>query len=353
MPMNKLTQNPRVTVLMPVFNREEYLKEAIESILGQTYRDFEFIIIDDGSKDRSLEIIKSFKDERIKTLINQKNLGISASLNRGLEIARGAYVAGMHSDDISLPQRLEKQVRFMDRNPEIGVCGTWLEFFGERGGTLKHPSDPEEIKAGMLFYPFICHAAVILRRETFKRFNLSYDTEYKCTEDYELWTRAIRHFNFSNIQDALYKYRIHFSQISNLHKDTQMAEIAKIRLKQLRDLGLEPTEEELAIHNAIRNSWMWVSEALKSNLDFAQRAEKWFYKIIQVNRKNKIYEEKALLNTLGTMWFGIWQEIPREELSSEDIKIFFLGSPLSSGITFSDREGFVLEYLEDTARDYL
>ena len=223
---------------------------------------------------------------------------------------------------------------------------------GKRG-ILKHPSDPEEIKAGMLFYPFICHAAVILRRETFKRFNLSYDTEYKCTEDYELWTRAIRYFNFSNIEEPLYKYRRHSAQTVHLRKDILIVETAKIHLRQLRDLGLEPTEEELAIHNAIANSWVWESEALKSNLDLAQRLEKWFYKIIQANRKNKIYEEKALLNTLGTMWFGVWQEIPREELSSEDIKIFFLGSPLSMGITFSEKESFILEYLEDTAKDYL
>jgi len=345
-------KNLRVTVLMPVFNGAEYLKEAIESILGQTYRDFEFIIIDDGSGDRSLEIIKSFKDERIKTLINEKNLGMSASLNRGLEIARGEYIARMDSDDISLPQRLEKQVRFMDRNPKVGVCGTWLEFFGESTMILRFSSDSEQIKADLLFYLSIGHPTVILRREMFKRFNLSYDAEYE-GEDYELWTRAIKHFNFSNIQEVLYKYRRHSAQRVDLHKNIIIAEMAKIHLKQLRDLGLEPTEEEIAIHNYIINKRILGSKALKGSLEFAKRTEKWFCKIIQANRKNKIYEGKALLNTLGTMWFGIWQEIPKEELSSEDIKIFFLGSPLSSGITFSDREGFVLEYLEDTAKDCL
>ena len=115
--------NPKVTVLMPVYNCEKYLRESIESILNQTFKDFEFLIINDGSSDKSAEIVESYNDNRINFVQNEKNIGLAASLNRGLDIAKGEYIARMDADDISLPERLEKQVRFMETNPQIGICG--------------------------------------------------------------------------------------------------------------------------------------------------------------------------------------------------------------------------------------
>ena len=115
---------------MTVHNGEKHLSEAIDGILNQTFKDFEFLVIDDGSTDGSADIIQSYKDVRIRFISNGKNLSVPVSLNMGLNLARGEYIARMDCDDISLPQRLEKQVQFMDANPEVGVCGTWLETFG-------------------------------------------------------------------------------------------------------------------------------------------------------------------------------------------------------------------------------
>ena len=121
--------NPKVTVLMPVYNGEKYLKEAITSILLQTFDDFEFLIINDGSSDASVDIIQSFRDPRIRLVHNDTNIGLIATLNKGLKLAHGKYVARMDQDDISLPRRLEKQTYFMDNNPDVGVCGTWIKLF--------------------------------------------------------------------------------------------------------------------------------------------------------------------------------------------------------------------------------
>ena len=129
--MDKNIKTPKITVLMPVYNGEKYLKESIESILKQTFRDFEFLIINDTSTDESEKIIRSFKDSRIKLIKNEKNIGLTKSLNKGLDLAKGEYMARMDADDISLPKRLEIQVAFMDKNPKIGVIGAWAKVIGE------------------------------------------------------------------------------------------------------------------------------------------------------------------------------------------------------------------------------
>jgi len=117
-------KEPKVTVLMPVYNGEKYLNEAIDSILGQTFKDFKFLIINDGSTDGTADILKSYKDSRIKVTNNEKNIGLTKSLNKGLKMAKSEYIARMDADDISLPTRLQKQVEFMDSHPKVGVCGT-------------------------------------------------------------------------------------------------------------------------------------------------------------------------------------------------------------------------------------
>ena len=123
----------KATVLMPVYNAEKYVAEAIDSILNQTFNDFEFLIINDGSTDNSLDIIKSYDDPRITIINNETNLGLSHTLNKGIELARGEYIIRMDADDISLSIRLEKQIEFMDSNQHIGICGSWIQTFDKSG----------------------------------------------------------------------------------------------------------------------------------------------------------------------------------------------------------------------------
>lgn len=178
---------PMISVVMPVYNGEKYLGVAIESILNQTYANFEFIIVNDGSQDGTEIIILSYNDERIVYLKSETNLRIEGTLNKGMRHAVGKYIARMDADDISLPSRLEKQLLFMERNPNIGVCGTWANIFGDNieSHTWKCPTQSENIKIEMMFAcPFV-HPSVFIKRTLFNSY--SYSDEFQKAEDYYLW----------------------------------------------------------------------------------------------------------------------------------------------------------------------
>ncbi|MCP8319033.1 MAG: glycosyltransferase, partial [Candidatus Methylarchaceae archaeon HK01B] len=141
-------KSPKITILMSVYNGEKYLREAIDSILNQTFKDFEFLIINDGSTDRTVEILRSYHDSRIKIITNEKNMGLTKSLNKGLKIARSEYVARMDADDISYPRRLEVQYEYMKKNPDVGIVGSWNDVIDDKGNTIdyrKHSLSSEDI----------------------------------------------------------------------------------------------------------------------------------------------------------------------------------------------------------------
>jgi glycosyltransferase involved in cell wall biosynthesis len=203
---------PRVTVLMPVHNSEMYLSESIESILNQTYGDFEFIIIneDPGSITRAILDRYSKKDDRIK-VYHQERQGLIASLNKGCELANGEYIARMDADDICLPERLERQLSFMDENPSVGVCGSWAEIIDSNGdliGNFCPPTSTALIKWNLIFYCGIAHPSAIFRKESVKELGFYHKDCLHC-EDYDLWVRAMNHFEFGNIPEFLLKLRKH------------------------------------------------------------------------------------------------------------------------------------------------
>ena len=144
---------PKISVIMPAYNAEQYISEAIESILGQTFADFEFIIIDDGSSDSTSGIIASYKDSRIRYFRNEKNLGIVGALNRGLALAAGEYIARMDADDISLPERFQTQCAYMEKHPDVGVCGTAIKVFGKNMEEYDRffSTNKADLKAELLF----------------------------------------------------------------------------------------------------------------------------------------------------------------------------------------------------------
>ncbi|EFV1823049.1 glycosyltransferase family 2 protein [Campylobacter coli] len=219
--MREIEKNkPLVTVIMPAFNRENYISFAIESILNQDYLNFEFIIIDDCSTDATYNIIQEYakRDQRIIVLRNKKNKGIVYSLNRCLERSRGKYIARMDDDDISLPERIEKQVNVMEKDISIVVAGTYfkpmdenLEFFGNWVNVCKH----EMIKLKMMFECPICHPTVMIRASFLKENNLKYSYKYQYAEDYKLWSDIIQKGGkIINIPEVLLFYRISNSSIS-------------------------------------------------------------------------------------------------------------------------------------------
>ena len=199
-----------ISVTMPVYNAERFVKEAIESILAQTYADFECIVINDGSTDGSEEIIKSFSDARIK-LISQPNRGVIGALNTGLKAAQGTYIARMDADDVSEPTRLEEQIRFMKAHPTVALCGTWAKTIDENGKELGAydypPATHTAIRLAMVrSNPFI-HPSVMFTRKAIEKVGV-YKKGYKHAEDYELWTRMVATFETANIPKHLLRYRI-------------------------------------------------------------------------------------------------------------------------------------------------
>lgn len=220
----------KVTVLMPVYNGAKYLREAIKSILGQTFKYFEFLIIDDGSTDKSLEIIKSYGDDRIK-LVTIKHAGIVGALNRGLDLAQGEYIVRMDADDISCPDRLEKQVRFMDAHPQVGVCGSCVKIFTRfklLGYVIKLPTEPETIKSELKIHNVIQHPSVIIRKSFFDKYKLRYSEKFPHAEDYDLWVRVSKLFPLANIPEVLLYYRYRPQSVGDLHANEQLVNANKI-----------------------------------------------------------------------------------------------------------------------------
>lgn len=204
--------NPKVSVLMACYNTEKFVAEAIESILGQTFKDFEFIIMDDGSTDNSSNIIKSFDDPRIVYMRNEENMKLVRPLNIGLDMARGEYIARMDSDDIAMPMRLEKQVKFMDDNPYVGLLGAWYETF-PKYSLMKFKTDVRYFD--LLKRNCIAQNVVMMRKSVLDKYALRYDESYTYAEDYELWSRMIRCTQIANLPEVLVKYRSHGNSLTN------------------------------------------------------------------------------------------------------------------------------------------
>lgn len=222
-----------VTVLMPVYNAEKYLKEAIESILNQTYKEFDFLIIDDGSTDGSETIINSYKDSRIIFLKNERNMGIVKTLNKGLSLIDSEYICRMDSDDIAVPKRLEKQLLYMENHPEVTVAGSSIEKFNDQGAkkVLKVRTDPKRLKTHLLFDNALMHPTVIMRNSVLKRHDLSYDENHIAMEDYGLWQKVSLVSELGNLDEVLLNYRENEEGISQLaKKDVERRDLAYVNV---------------------------------------------------------------------------------------------------------------------------
>ncbi|WP_103599759.1 glycosyltransferase family 2 protein [Campylobacter concisus] len=204
--MIDINKNPVVSVVMSVYNAEKYLDDAIQSILKQTYKNFEFVIINDGSNDRSLEIIKKYKNEDDHIiLISRENRGLISSLNEGIAKARGEYIARMDADDISLPFRIEKQLQVMEHDKNIVVCGSWINIFGENINekVARYFEHDKQIKANLLVSCCFAHPSVMIRKDALTNNNILYDERFKNAEDYYLWTQLAKVGKFYNIPEIL------------------------------------------------------------------------------------------------------------------------------------------------------
>ena len=246
------TTAPFLSVVMPVFNGEKYIKESIESILNQTFKNLELIIIDDGSTDNSLLEIRKFKDSRIRLFMNGINRGVAFTRNRGLCKAKGKYLAWCDCDDISLPRRFEEQINFLEKNPAIGACGTWLSRFDKNSSyVIKSYKDSEILKATLLFRPSMLNATVMLRLSEVKKNGLCYNNDLSIAEDYDFILKCSNCFKLTNIPKVLYKYRASDTSIMKKYENQEQKsyEIHKIVYQYgLKALKINASEEELVLH---------------------------------------------------------------------------------------------------------
>lgn len=228
----------KVSVVMSVFNGEVHLREAIESILNQTFSDFEFIVVNDGSTDRTHEIIEEFaqKDKRLRVITNQNNLGLTKSLNRAVKLAKGDYIARMDADDIALPERLEKQVKFLESHEEVGLLGTSYYEVDATGGVIgkkELPSTDKEIRSVLIKYNPFFHASVMMRREVFEVVGL-YDELIPFAQDYDLWLRIAEKFKVFNLPEPLMKRRYSKANISISRENEQIKWALRVRMRALK-----------------------------------------------------------------------------------------------------------------------
>ena len=224
---------PRVTVLMAVYNGMTYLRQAVESILTQTFRDFEFLVINDGSTDDSRAIIASYDDSRIRILDNPENIGLTRSLNRGLAAARGELIARQDADDVSHPCRLEKQVLFLDSRPSVVLVGSQARFINEWG----QPSisrlwwkanTPAGIRFQLLFDSPFFHTSTIFRRKVIWGVLRGYDETFKTSQDFELWSRVLKIYEAANLSEILVDQRSHPNSVSSNYSSVNAHRVERV-----------------------------------------------------------------------------------------------------------------------------
>lgn len=238
---------PKVSVIMPAYNAEKYIAEAIDSILNQTFADFEFIIIDDGSKDNTVEIVKSYSDKRIRFYQNEHNMGVAATLNRGIELATGEYIARMDSDDISLPERFEKQIYVLDNDKKIAVCaGNAIVFSKESQYITQLPLKDREIKYNLFISSPFVHPSVMIRKSVLDSSNIRYESEFDGREDYRMWMKiSLLDYKLLNIDEPVLKYRIHTGQVTQKKDLSQIAKHTKLKKWYLDNIGISYTDSQL------------------------------------------------------------------------------------------------------------
>lgn len=227
---------------MPVYNSADFLGESIESILNQTHKNLELVILNDKSTDNSRSIIKKYeaKDDRIVFIDQQENLGPADTRNNGFSLAKGEFIALLDADDIAAPDRLKKQLSYLQNHPEVGVCGTWFTFFGAQNKLIRHAKNHDAIKVSFLHSCNIGNPTVMLRKSVLKDFK--FDNQYVPAEDYDLWSRLLTKTQFHNIPESLLKYRQHANNISKTKINNVNRSVRKVKINQLANFGISPDD---------------------------------------------------------------------------------------------------------------
>ena len=322
--MNKA---PKVSLIMSVYNGEDYLSEAIDSVINQSFADWEFVIINDCSTDTTGEILARYEaqDSRIKVHTNELNLRLPSSLNKALQYANGEYIARMDADDICLPNRLEKQVEFMEQNPDVALSS--CRFMTLKNGVISSggcggKSDAESIKALLLVTNPILHPGIIAKSEAIK--NLGYDKNFTCTEDMELWTRfVLADYKVQILSEYLMIYRLHDKQITGTTLEKQHKEVVTVQRNYFSKLLTPMTGQQEETY--INGIYFRNSTDVKRFIDFYRWTK-------SVNHSAKTIENESL----NYAFFEILAEYKRKGIPKKDL----IKAMLSFGPMFLLKELF-------------
>lgn len=290
-----------ISVVLPVYNGEKYLFDAIKSILTQSFKNFELIVINDGSTDESYQIAKGFEeaDSRVK-IISRENKGLVKSLNEGISCSVGKYIVRMDADDISFPNRLQTLYEYMEKNLDVSVCGSSVLVFGDniKDYAWRLKAGNEKIKSKLLFSTTLVHPSVIIRSAFIKENKLFYNEKYKNIEDYKMWVDVLDAGLIHNIGDVLLKYRYHdqsVTRIADLEKFGQRYELTKdIFTQLLTKLGLNNTEEENKIHYILGDNIRIINNDIDFNAVFS-----YGVKLILANKKVGFIESNMLKQSIA------------------------------------------------------
>lgn len=286
----------KVSVIMSTYNDQEYIREAIDSILNQSFSDFEFIIIDDSSSDSTLSIIKDYNDKRIRLIANEENKGLTRNLNTALKLASGIYIARMDGDDISHLDRFKIQVDYLDSNPDVYLIGTAVKDFGESDLYWFLPDDSEELRIRMLLHPVFAHPSFMFRKELLTE-GFYYDESFRTAQDYDFAVRVSRTHKIGRVKEILLNYRVHSKQISNTSGINQNNNADIIRHRLMSELGVIFTDAEERIFND------WVSERKLNSAKEYKNAYKIIDLYCEKNKEVKVYDEAKLEHVLKKMLY--------------------------------------------------
>jgi glycosyltransferase involved in cell wall biosynthesis len=291
-----------ISVVMPVYNREKYVGAAIESILAQTFTDFEFIIVDDGSTDHSLDVVKSYPDPRIRLIQMPKNQGISAARNAGNELARGEFIAVMDSDDIALPRRLERQLAYLRKHPEVGLCGASNRRVDNVMQPLAKPlrefralTEHEACRAELLFGMPFTQATFLARREVYRQ--LHYDPHWETAEDHAFLARAAQFTRLGGLREVLLLTRHHPERATLLQAEGHKKRCLHNGFWVLSQIGLPLTDEERAL-------WGTFCTPEDKNVSCIElkSIDVLCQRILEANRTSAFLGQRSLHDTIARRW---------------------------------------------------
>lgn len=291
----------KVSVLIPFYNRASYLRDAIDSVLKQSFTDFEILALDDGSTDDSAEIVNQYKDSRIQLLRSDKNLGIPATRNRGIAAAKGEYLAFLDSDDLALPERLAHQVAFLDKNPDHAAVGSWIEWIdksGKKTGKVKRkPTSPEQINAERLFRSGLENSTAMARTKIMQAY--PHREDMILGSDYDLWARVAADHKIAALPEILVYRREHETRATQTKIDTTKALRLEIFAWQLSTLNIAYSDEDLTCHYILRRMH---KENFIPDVGFLDWAEAWLLRLQDANAIAHKYPEPAFSKVLGEFW---------------------------------------------------